>query len=56
MLCYCVRAFSVDRSLNFLPPNTPENLARIVRQAFRQTFEDRQFHEAYKNCSVWSRR
>ena len=32
----------------FLPPNTPENLARIVRQAIRQAFEDPKFHEAYK--------
>jgi hypothetical protein len=31
-----------------LPPNTPEKLAEILRQAFRSSYEDRQFHEQYK--------
>ena len=35
-------------TLIYLPPSTPEKLAEIVRQAFRSSFEDRQFHENYK--------
>jgi tripartite-type tricarboxylate transporter receptor subunit TctC len=35
-------------TLLYLPPSTPEKLAEIVRQAFRSTFQDRQFHEQYK--------
>jgi tripartite-type tricarboxylate transporter receptor subunit TctC len=42
------RTFWGAGTLIFLPPNTPENLARILRQAMRRSFEDRQFHEAYK--------
>ena len=42
------RAFWGAGTLIFLPPNTPENLARILRQAFRQSFEDQQFHASYK--------
>ena len=42
------RAFWGAGTLTFLPPNTPENLARTVRQAMRRSFEDREFHEAYK--------
>jgi tripartite-type tricarboxylate transporter receptor subunit TctC len=42
------RTFWGTGTLIFLPPNTPEHLARIVRQAMRKSFEDREFHEAYK--------
>jgi tripartite-type tricarboxylate transporter receptor subunit TctC len=35
-------------TLKYLPPNTPEKLADILRQAVRETFKDRQFHEQYK--------
>ncbi len=35
-------------TLKYLPPNTPEKLAEILRQAVRDTFKDRQFHEQYK--------
>jgi tripartite-type tricarboxylate transporter receptor subunit TctC len=35
-------------SLKYLPPNTPEKVAEILRQAYRDTFKDRQFHEQYK--------
>ncbi len=42
------RTFWGTGTLIFLPPNTPESLARTVRQAMRRSFEDQQFHEAYK--------
>lgn len=42
------RTFWGAGTLIFMPPNTPENLVRIVRQGIRKSFEDRQFHEAYK--------
>lgn len=35
-------------TLKYLPPNTPERPAEILRQAFRETFKDRQFHEQYR--------
>lgn len=35
-------------TLKYLPPNTPERLAEILRQAFRETFKDRGFHEQYR--------
>jgi tripartite-type tricarboxylate transporter receptor subunit TctC len=35
-------------TLKYLPPGTPEKLAEILRQAVRDTFKDRQFHEQYK--------
>ena len=42
------RTFWGAGTLMFLPPNTPENLVRTLRQAIRRSFEDQQFHEAYK--------
>lgn len=42
------RSFWGIGTLNFMAPNTPEHLVRIIRQAFRKAYEDRQFHEAYK--------
>jgi tripartite-type tricarboxylate transporter receptor subunit TctC len=42
------RVFWGVGTLLYLPPGTPEKLAEIVRQAFRSTFKDRQFHEQYK--------
>ena len=42
------RTFWGAGTLIFLPPNTPENLVQTVRQAMRRSFEDQQFHEAYK--------
>ena len=35
-------------TLKYLPPSTPEKLAEILRQAIRDVFKDRQFHEQYK--------
>lgn len=35
-------------SLTYLPPGTPEKFAEILRQAFRDSYKDRQFHEQYK--------
>jgi hypothetical protein len=35
-------------TLKYLPPGTPEKLAEILRQAVRDTYKDRQFHEQYK--------
>jgi hypothetical protein len=32
----------------YLPPSTPEKLAEILRQALRNSFEDRQWQEEYK--------
>jgi hypothetical protein len=42
------RTFWGTGTLIFLPPNTPENLVQTIRQAIRRSFEDPQFHEAYK--------
>jgi tripartite-type tricarboxylate transporter receptor subunit TctC len=42
------RTFWGAGTLIFLPPNTPENLVRTVRQAMRKSFEDPEFHESYK--------
>ena len=42
------RVFWGVGTLIYLPPSTPEKLVEILRQAFRSSFEDRQFHEQYK--------
>jgi tripartite-type tricarboxylate transporter receptor subunit TctC len=42
------RVFWGVGTLIYLPPSTPEKLVEIIRQAFRSSFEDRQFHEQYK--------
>src|SRR5919109_3770037 len=42
------RTFWGAGTLIFLPPNTPENLVRTIRQAIRRSFEDPEFHGAYK--------
>src|SRR4029453_1937394 len=42
------RVFWGVGTLVYLPPNTTEKLAEILRQAFRSAYEDRQFHEQYK--------
>jgi putative tricarboxylic transport membrane protein len=42
------RTFWGVGTLKYLPPSTPNNLAEILRQAVRDTFKDRQFHEQYK--------
>lgn len=42
------RAFWGVGTLAFMPPNTPDNLVKIVRQGVRRTFEDKQFHREYK--------
>lgn len=42
------RTFWGVGTLKYLPPSTPSKLAEILRQAFRETFKDRQFHEQYK--------
>jgi tripartite-type tricarboxylate transporter receptor subunit TctC len=42
------RIFWGAGTLIYLPPSTPEKLAETLRQAFRSTFEDREFHEQYK--------
>ena len=43
------RTFWGVGTLIYLPPNTPEHLVLTFRQAIRRSFEDQQFHEAYKN-------
>ena len=42
------RIFWSVGTLKYLPPSTPEKHAEVLRQAFRDTFKDRQFHEQYK--------
>lgn len=42
------RGFWGVGTLIFLPPNTPEKLAEILRQAFRSTYRDPQFRAQYK--------
>jgi tripartite-type tricarboxylate transporter receptor subunit TctC len=42
------RVFWGAGTLIYLPPATPENLVGVLRQAFRRSFEDRQFYEQYK--------
>ena len=42
------RTFWGVGTLKYLPPSTPNKLAEILRQAVRDTFKDRQFHEQYK--------
>ena len=42
------RVFWGVGTLIYLPPSTPEKMAEILRQAFRSSFEDRQFHEQYR--------
>lgn len=42
------RVFWGVGTLKYLPPSTPEKHAEVLRQAFRDTFKDRQFHEQYK--------
>ena len=42
------RTFWGVGTLKYLPPSTPTKLAEILRQAVRDTFKDRQFHEQYK--------
>jgi tripartite-type tricarboxylate transporter receptor subunit TctC len=42
------RTFWGVGTLKYLPPSTPQKLAEILRQAVRETFKDRQFHEQYK--------
>jgi tripartite-type tricarboxylate transporter receptor subunit TctC len=42
------RIFWGAGTLMYLPPSTPAKLAEVLRQAFRSSFEDRQFHEQYK--------
>ena len=42
------RVFWGVGTLVYLPPSTPENLAEKLRQAFRRSYEDRQFHDQYK--------
>jgi len=42
------RVFWGVGTLIYLPPSTPEKLVEILRQAFRSSYEDRQFHEQYK--------
>ena len=43
-----LRTFWGIGTLKYLPPSTPQKLAEILRQAVRDTFKDRQFHEQYK--------
>jgi len=42
------RVFWGVGTLVYLPPSTPEKLVEILRQAFRSSYDDRQFHEQYK--------
>ena len=41
------RTFWGVGTLIFLPPDTPEDLVKTVRQAFRKTYEDPEFHKSY---------
>ena len=42
------RGFWGVGTLKYLPPGTPAKFVEILRQAVRDTFKDRQFHEQYK--------
>ncbi len=42
------RTFWGVGTLIYMPPNTPEELAQIVRHAFRRTYEDAEFLAQYK--------
>ena len=42
------RTFWGVGTLIYLPPDTPEELAKIVRQAFRRSYDDPEFREQYK--------
>src|SRR5215475_43399 len=42
------RTFWGAGTLNFLPPKTPENLVRTIREAVRRSFEDQEFRREYK--------
>jgi hypothetical protein len=42
------RVFWGAGTLIFLPPNTSAKVAEILRQGFRDSFKDRQFHEQYR--------
>jgi tripartite-type tricarboxylate transporter receptor subunit TctC len=45
------RAFRLVGSPYILPPGTPQDRAEILREAFRRTFRDPEFHKEYKKLT-----
>jgi hypothetical protein len=45
------RAFRLVGSPYILPPGTPEDRAEILREAFRKTFRDKEFHKEYRKLT-----
>jgi tripartite-type tricarboxylate transporter receptor subunit TctC len=45
------RAFRLVGSPYLLPPGTPQERAEILREAFRKTFRDPEFHKEYKKLT-----
>jgi tripartite-type tricarboxylate transporter receptor subunit TctC len=45
------RAFRLVGSPYILPPGTPPDRAEILREAFRKTFRDPEFHKEYKKLT-----
>jgi tripartite-type tricarboxylate transporter receptor subunit TctC len=45
------RAFRLVGSPYILPPGTPQDRAEILREAFRKTFRDPEFHKEYKKLT-----
>jgi len=45
------RAFRLGGSPFILPPGTPKELADILREAFRKTFNDPEFHKEFKKLT-----
>jgi tripartite-type tricarboxylate transporter receptor subunit TctC len=45
------RAFRLVGSPYILPPGTPQERAEILREAFRKTFRDPEFHKEYKKLT-----
>lgn len=46
------RAFRVTGQPFVLPPNTPRDRTEILREAFRRTYSDPEFHKAYKELTA----
>jgi tripartite-type tricarboxylate transporter receptor subunit TctC len=43
-----LRSLTLTGSPYFLPPGTPHNLVRILQDAMRKTFEDKEFHSEFE--------
>jgi tripartite-type tricarboxylate transporter receptor subunit TctC len=46
------RAFRVAGQPFVLPPGTPKDRVDIIREAFRKTYNDPEFHKEYKNLAA----